>query len=354
MTQECHQITDADAVAYNAKGAWHGLGTVLPEGELSLETVKVHAPRFLFDIESRPLFVGEHVQGWSQDGEMAEWDQPTKVQAHDYAAQVASDDGSVLSITSGKYHAFSNKDMFDVVQRVSAFGKDTKLESVMTLKGRRIAVILAEAGAFMLPGDDEVKKYMAFTTSHDGTLAFHALPTSVRVVCRNTLNIAIHEGRQSAGFSIRHTASMEDKIMDGIRALQQGEQRFTVFEEQTRALAAKPMKTREVEALFAKVYQRMHGEIPSNPETRGDKMRHTRAIDTLSRWTQLLDDPKQRLAGGVTAWSALNAITEQIDHEGRVRRSRGESKEEAASFSKLLGGGAKAKRVAFEEALALV
>ena len=356
MTQECHQITDQDAVAYNAQRAWHGLGTVLPEGELSLETIEVHAPRFLFDIESRPLFVGERASGMNDEGEFVEWDQPTNdpsLQAFDYAAQVASDDGSVLSVTSGKYHAFSNKEMFDVVKEVSAFGEGTKLESVMTLKGRRIAVILAEAGAFMLPGEDEVKKYMAFTTSHDGTLAFHAIPTSVRVVCRNTLNMTVGEHRNGAGISIRHTASMQNKILDGIRAMQKGQQRFDLFEEQTRALAAKPLNTRQVEALFAEVYQKVNGEIPFNPQTRGDKMRHTRAVETLSRWTQLLDDPKQRLAGGVTAWSALNAITEQMDHEGRVRRSRGESKEEAASFSKLFGAGARAKSAAFESALAL-
>lgn len=352
MTQECHQITDQDAVAYNAQRAWHGLGTVLPEGELTLDTIQVHAPRFLFDIESRPLFVGERTSGLNEEGEFAEWDQPTSIQAPEHAAQVAADDGSVLSVTSGKYYAFSNKEMFDVVKQVSAFGEGTKLESVMTLKGRRIAVILAEAGAFMLPGEDEVKKYMAFTTSHDGTLAFHAIPTSVRVVCRNTLNIAVND--RESGISIRHTASMQEKILQGIRAMQQGQQRFDVFEEQTKALAAKPLSTSEVESLFATVYQKVNGEIPFNPQTRGDKMRHTRAVDTLARWTQLLDDPKQRMAGGVTAWSALNAITEQIDHEGRVRRSRGESKDEAASYSKLLGAGSKAKRAAFSEALALV
>lgn len=351
--RECHQIESSDSVAYNAKKAWHGLGTIVPEGELTLESLQVHAPRFLFDIESRPLILGQTEEGLNESGEIASWTKPTDVVLPDHNAQIATDDNTVLSVTSDKYHTFSNRELFEVVQKVSAFGKETKLESVMTLKGRRIAVILAQAGQFVLPGDDEVKKYFLFTTSHDGTMAFHAKATSIRVVCRNTLNMSVN-GNNDAGFTIRHTASMEDKIIDGMRALQMAEQHFDVFEDQTRTLAAHEMGRKDIEAFFLNVYQKVNGVIPFNPQTRGEKTRHTRALDTLTRWTQLLDDPKQRMAGNVTAWSALNAITEQIDHEGRVRRSRGESKEEAANFSKLFGSAAKAKHTALKEALALV
>jgi hypothetical protein len=59
--------------------------------------------------------------------------------------------------------------------------------------------------------DDTILPYVLLANSHDGSLALRVVPTSVRVVCQNTLNLAL--GRAgSTGVAIRHLDSLEDRV----------------------------------------------------------------------------------------------------------------------------------------------
>jgi phage/plasmid-like protein (TIGR03299 family) len=347
-----HDLERHDDAAFNARPGWHGIGTVLPEGELSVASVKEAAPGFLFDVESRPLFVGAESIEWSDDGG-AVVNRPTDVEVPGHSVQVASDNGDVLGITGDGYHAFSNQRLLDLVSEVSAFGDGTTLESVLALKGRRLAVVLAHVGGFTLPGDDRSESYMLWSTSHDGTSALRVLPTSIRVVCSNTLSMALARGSR-AGFAVRHTVGMEASIREGVAAMRNAQSEAERFEEGARAMAGRDMTESELRDFFLGVYERANGKIPANPETRGENVKRNRAVSTVSRWFELLDSDRQRLDGRTTVWSALNAVTEHADHERNVRTRAGQTVSDARTFSRLLGTAADMKSQALDRALALV
>ncbi len=349
-----HELHANDSAAFNGKAAWHRLGVVIPDGELSVDSVHRHAPGFLFDIEPRPLLVGggESTISWGDDGGEVVAATPKPVEGH--VAQVATDTGEVLGITGDTFTPFPNGRMLDLVGQVSAFGEGTKLESVLTLKGRKVSVILAHAGGFMLPGEDQVERYLLWTTAHDGSSALRVLPTSIRVVCNNTLTTALQAGTRS-GFAVRHTANMEQSIRAGVDAMRRTVHASEGFEEAARAMAAKDLDTKALQEFFTDVYQGINGAIPMTPKTRGERSKRTRAIETVSRWFALLDDEKQRMDGRTTVWSALNSITQHADHERTVKNTRGSgTPEQARAYSRLLGSAADVKAKALDQALSLV
>jgi len=351
-----HEIFANDTAIYNAKPAWHGLGTVLPDGELTVEKVREVAPGFVFPIEQRPILAGTWADGWDADKS-----EPTQVatvaqaiEVPGMVAQVAGDDGQVLGITTTSFCAFSNEELLSLVAEVSAFGEGQTLESVLTLKGRKVAVILAHVGGFSLPGGDDVREYLLWTSAHDGSSALRCLPVSIRVVCNNTLTMALDTAGRM-GFSVRHTSGMADAVKAGIRAMQQGIEASQSFEPAAQALAGRDLTGQEVRDFFLDVYQGTTGPIPANPQNRGEVNRRNRARATVSRWLSLLDDPKNKLDGRTTAWSALNAVTQHSDHERTVKRTGGAStKQEARDWSRLMGTGADVKAKALDRALALV
>ena len=347
-----HEIYNDDTAAFNARPAWHGLGVVLPDGDLSIDSVRVHAPRFLFDIETRPLIIGEKQTGVGQDGDIIDWIEPTDRLAPQHVAQVAADDGTVLSITGSKYHVYDNAKLLDLASQVSAFGDGTTLESVLTLRNRRTAVVLAHAGQFELPGNDVSHNYYLFTTTHDATGALEVRPTSIRVVCNNTLSLAV--GQSTAKMRVKHTSNMEAMVESGVAAMRLGSAQFNRFEERAKSMAARPLSGQEVKQFFLDVYQGHNGAIPANPKTSGDVARRNRALETVSSWLANLDDPKQRMQGSTTMWSAFNAVTQWADHDSRVRRSGGETAKSARQHSALFGHADKLKQVALNRALATV
>ncbi len=61
-------------------------------------------------------------------------------------------------------------------------------------------------------GDDRVEMYVVFTTSHDGTGAVNCMVTPIRVVCINTLNMALGRGGNSGKISLRHTSGINGRL----------------------------------------------------------------------------------------------------------------------------------------------
>jgi phage/plasmid-like protein (TIGR03299 family) len=353
-----HNIQENDAAAFNAQPAWHGLGQVLPEGDLNIERVRRQLPGFLFPIESRPLIVGDRTPVFTADGVLADGVVPMTGAdgapriVPDKVAQVAGDTGEVLAVTGDGYEVFDNGQLLDLAARISAFGDGTTLESALTLRGRRTAVVLAHAGQFVLPGDDVNESYYLFTTTHDGTAALQVLPTSVRVVCSNTLALAQASSKNT--LRARHTSNMAVAIEAGVEAMRNGAAFHRQFEQQARAMASKPASKADVQRFFQAVYEAQYGALQANPKTRGEKARYTRAVEMVASWTRNLDDPKQRMQGSTTVWSLFNSVTQYADHESNVRRTGGETAASARNHSRLFGQAGKLKDAALSQALALV
>ena len=125
----------------------------------------------------------------------------------DHFATVRTDSGDVLGVVGKRYRIVQNRDAFGFLDSLLQDGI-MKYESAGALRGGRQVFLLARMPSVdeIVPGDNSLR-YVLFSTSHDGTAAIHAVPTSVRVVCANTLRIAT---ASSVGF--RHTDDVKAKL----------------------------------------------------------------------------------------------------------------------------------------------
>ena len=192
--------------------------------------------------------------------------------------------------------------------------------------------------------DDVVKPFILVANSHDGSVAFRALNTSIRVVCQNTLTLALRNAGPHA-ISIKHTESIHDRLADAQEVLGLSIAKHREFELQMNGLA----KLRMTKRTFGSYLDRVLGPVPQptehDPEPEGSAAR--------LQVTANFDHELQRLKGiERSAWAAFNAVSQYVDWE-RPTRGAASTRDERRFESMMLGAGADLKRRAWNEALKL-
>jgi phage/plasmid-like protein (TIGR03299 family) len=213
------------------------------------------------------------------------------------------------------------------------------LETAGVLKGGRKFWALARTGqSAVLKGNDEVSGYLLLATSCDGTLATTATPTTVRVVCNNTLTIAL-DGTTRA-IKVPHNTRFDPQAVKkqlGIAVSQWDE-----FMYRMRNLAERKVQWHEAMGFFMNVLC----DVSPN-----SKLPEVLPNERALRKVQALYEGQGRGAtlasANGTAWGLLNALTEYVDHERRARSN--EYRMDSAWF----GQGAQIKQRALDAALML-
>jgi phage/plasmid-like protein (TIGR03299 family) len=159
-----------------------------------------------------------------------------------------------LGVVSDRYKIVQNTDAFNFLDSLLQDGV-IRYESAGALKGGRVVWALAR-----MPSQDEIapgdvsRRYILFSTTHDGSGSVHALPTSVRVVCANTLRIAT---ASDCGF--RHTGDVAKKLEFARQYLSQFDEKFTLFRDKARVLAQRhysPQQSRDFMSRCSSVARR--------------------------------------------------------------------------------------------------
>lgn len=124
-------------------------------------------------------------------------------------ATVRNSDNSILGTVGEDYHVLQNAQAFAPLERFLASGLATVETGGSLRDGARVWMLLRIAREdSVILGDDAVRKYLLAAAGHDGSLAFHLGITATRVVCQNTLSVAIGAG--SSMIRIRHTKGIGD------------------------------------------------------------------------------------------------------------------------------------------------
>jgi phage/plasmid-like protein (TIGR03299 family) len=211
------------------------------------------------------------------------------------------------------------------------------LETAGVLKGGKKFWALARTGqSACLRGNDVVNGYLLLATSCDGTLATTATPTSVRVVCNNTLSLALDD--RVSSIKVGHRSKFEPESVKqqlGIAVSQ-----WDRFMAQMRLLSERKVKSDEATNFFLRVF--CEDLDVRSSDFRLSNERAMKKVQTLydgqGRGAEL-DSAKG------TAWGLLNAVTEYVDHEKRARSQ--DHRLDSAWF----GQGAALKHRALETAL---
>lgn len=201
-------------------------------------------------------------------------------------------------------------------------------ETVWGLADLKLSITVGTSG-------DEQRGFLLFATSHNGSRAHAYRITFTRVVCENTLNIALGQ-KAKAAFTVRHTKNALARLQSAKTVLESIRADTRTIEEKMNFLAARKVTREAADSIFARLF-------PIGKTADGKDVDSTRRNNTLSAILAKFESndgnafPEQR----GTMYSLLNAITDYTDHE---RSSRGNMRAESALF----GSGDSLKSEAFE------
>lgn len=181
---------------YVRETPWHGQGIRVEEAPTSADAIRLAG--LDWRVEQKPLFL--------EDG--------TKIEGN--FANVRSSDNKPLGIVGNKYKIVQNSDAFEFTDAL--LGEGVRYETAGSLKDGKVIWLLAKMPETVEILGDKVEPYMVFTNTHDGSGAVRVCMTPIRVVCNNTLNMAL--GRAKRVWSARHTGSITNRLDDARETLQ--------------------------------------------------------------------------------------------------------------------------------------
>ncbi len=172
---------DIQTMAYTGKAPWHNLGNHLPEKQ----PIEVWAKAAGMDWRIQESTV-------RYDVEIPELDHQSLIMPfEDHKVLFRSDNKQPLSVVSKRYQVVQPQEVLEFYRDLTEQA-GYELETAGVLKSGRKFWALARTGKeAVLKGNDVVKGYLLLATSCDGTLATTATPTTIRVVCANTLAVAL-------------------------------------------------------------------------------------------------------------------------------------------------------------------
>ena len=246
-----------------------------------------------------------------------------------------SDTQEPLSVVSQRYQVVQPREILEFYRdltEVSGF----ELETAGVLKGGRKFWALARTGqSGALKGNDVSNGYVLLATACDGTLATTAQFTSIRVVCNNTLAIAL--AGNTGAVKVPHNTKFDAQSVK--RQLGISVSAWDDFMYRMKALSERKMKHSEVQNYFLRVF------TDFNPKGAGCTNERAMA-KALSLYEGAGRGAMLPSAQG-TAFGLLNAVTEFVDHERRAKSS--DNRLDSAWF----GQGAAVKQRALELGLQL-
>jgi phage/plasmid-like protein (TIGR03299 family) len=233
-----------------------------------------------------------------------------------------SDTGSPLGIASREYKVVQPKDVMSFFDDVVKRGK-FQLETAGALSGGKRIWALAKInyGAPII-GNDVVRPYLLLTTSFDGSMATVAKLTAIRVVCHNTLSVAIRDEKDRVGAPISTMVKVNHAMQFNAREVRMQLGIFTgAFEKwmiQTRCLARQEIDRDTASNLVCKLLETI--PIRTVVGSCGDtQVVSTNPTDSLAyRKIMALFDGEaigSDVSEGLTKWQFINSITQWVDHE---------------------------------------
>ncbi|WP_394562143.1 DUF932 domain-containing protein [Aquipseudomonas alcaligenes] len=249
-----------------------------------------------------------------------------------------SDTKTPLSVVSNRYHTVQPREVLEFYRDLTEVS-GYELETAGVLKGGRKFWALARTGqGAALKGNDQVNGYLLLATSCDGTLATTATPTTVRVVCNNTLTIALDGA--SRAIKVPHNTRFDPRVVKnqlGIAVSQ-----WDDFMYRMRILAERKVKPKEALSFITAV---LGDNSPKSQQA--EVVTNIRAMQKVENLYQGRGRGSTLESSNGTAWGLLNAVTEYVDHERRARSN--EYRMDSAWF----GQGAQIKQRALDAALRL-
>lgn len=285
--------SDTASMFYIDEPPWHGLGKRLDNPATSAEAIK--AANLDWTVSKQPLFVQQGLVHVPVQDRYAVMRPPQGNEKSDV----------VLGVVGKGYRPLQNSEAFAFFDQI--VGKNAAIYHTAGAlgQGERVWMLAKLPGAIQVVGDDITDKYLLLANSHDGSSAVQIKFTPIRVVCNNTLTIALAQG---STIRIPHTKDVRIMLKRAEQTLGIVNRRYNDISKVFKAMAALKLNSERVQKYMSLVFP-----IPRDHE---DEYVIKRALSNRALAGMLFDQGVGNRMRGVegSLWAAFNGVTELIDH----------------------------------------
>jgi phage/plasmid-like protein (TIGR03299 family) len=284
MAHALETIDGKTQFAYAGELPWHGLGTKVPS-DLTPEQI-MDAAGLNWEVEKYPLYADINGRRVFSDKQ----------------ALVRVSDEKVLDVVGKDWNPVQNIEAFQFFNDFIAAG-EMEMHTAGSLRGGKNVFALAKVNeSFEILGKDRVDGYLLFSNPHQYGKAIEVRFTPIRVVCANTLAMAMGSSFTSR-FSAGHRSEFNPDLAK--EALGISKEKLTQYKEMAEHLASKRFTNENIVEYFNRVFPATSGAAKDEGKLA------SRAARTA--FEALEDQPGAELGEG-TWWAAFNAVTYTTDH----------------------------------------
>ena len=275
-----------ESMVYTREKPWHGLGTKVEEAPTSADALRLAGLDWRVEQKNIQLCGGSKVPG--------------------YKANVRSTDGKVLGVASDRYRIVQNADAFEFTD--SIIGGDVRYETAGSLNGGKKIWLLAKLPETEIAGD-KTEPYLCFSNTHDGSGAVRVCMTPIRVVCNNTLNLALDSTKRA--WSVRHTGSLQSKMHEARACLRMANRYMGALAEKADRMANTTITRDQLNIILDELF----------PVDEHTTEREKQNIKKLRDEYMVCYFAPDLVKFRDTAWGAYNAMSDMITHNAPLRKT---------------------------------
>lgn len=277
---------NVETMMYVREKPWHGLGVEVAEAPTSADALRLAGLDWEVQQKNIQVCGGSKIEN--------------------YKANVRSTDGAVLGVVSDSYKIVQNADAFSFTDEL--IGGDVRYETAGSLRGGKKIWLLAKMPERKIAGD-AVEPYLCFSNTHDGTGAIRVCMTPIRVVCNNTLNLALNTAKRQ--WSARHMGNIEQKMQEARMCLQLADAYMDGLGDYADKLANKTINDEELD----KILNEMFPVEENDSERKKTMAKKAKDEFMVCYWRP---DIAQFLN---TAWGVVNAMSDMVSHSEPLRNT---------------------------------
>ena len=280
---------NVESMFYTRTKPWHGLGVQVQEAPESKDALRLAG--LDWKVYQREVYT----------------DSGIKIEG--YRANVRNTDNKVLGVVTERYKIVQNEEAFSFTDAL--LGKGVRYETAGSLQEGKKVWLLARLPKEYIISGEQISPYLVFSNSQDGSAAVRVAVTPIRVVCNNTLNLALSTAKRS--WAMVHTGNIKGKIHEAQETLFMAENYMSKLGKEFEELKRQKLSERQVKEYIELL-------LP---------LEKTSSLVTAKNVKKLRDDLRARYydapdlqdVGGNNAYRFINAVSDFATHNEPLRRT---------------------------------
>jgi len=280
---------NVESMFYVRQTPWHGLGVKVEEAPTSRKALELSG--LDWNVIQKPIF--------TNDSELIP----------NYKVNLRETDNKTLGVVTDRYKIVQNHEAFAFTDAL--LGEGVTYETAGSLQdGKKVWMLAKLPESYKILGD-YVSPYMVFSNSHDGSGAIKVAMTPIRVVCQNTLNLAMHDAKRI--WTTNHTGDINLKLKEAMKTLILAEHYMKKLGDEAYALSKKTLTDKKVLNFIEELIP-----LPDNPSKIQENNIDLLRTDLKLRYFEAPDlegMPKN-------SWRFMNAVSDFGTHATPLRKTQ--------------------------------